>query len=98
VAVSVAEYEVPTVPSGGSGGVITNPFLGFTLIERAACPVSGGVEESETCPAKLNWPEAVGVPLISPVELDNDNPDGNAPDTTVKVYGAVPPTTPKVPK
>ncbi len=85
VAVSVVEYAVPTVPLGGAVVLITTPFRGFTLIENAACAVCGGVEESETCTVKLNWPEAVGVPLITPVVLANDNPDVNVPDTTVKL-------------
>jgi hypothetical protein len=76
--------------------LITTPFCGFTLREKAACSVCGGVEESETCTVKLNWPEAVGVPLITPVVVDNDNPDGNVPDTTLKLYGAVPPVTCRV--
>jgi hypothetical protein len=97
VAGSIAEYGVPTVPPGGIAALITNPLSGFTLIERAACAISGGVEASETCPVKLNWPVAVGVPLIPPLVLDNDNPAGNAPDITLNVYGAVPPTTSKVP-
>jgi hypothetical protein len=40
---------------------------------------------------KLNWPEAVGVPLTTPVALDNDNPEGSVLETIVKLYGAVPP-------
>jgi hypothetical protein len=98
VAVSAVEYAVPTVPLGGAVVLITNPFRGFKLIQRAACAVSGGVEASETCPVKLNWPESVGVPLIPPLVLDNVNPDGNDPDTTVKLYGAVPPIALKVPE
>jgi hypothetical protein len=93
VAVIVLEYTVPTVPFGIDAVLITTPFRGFTLTEKAACAVCGGVDESETCTVKVNWPETVGVPLIIPVVLDNDNPDGNVPDTTVKPYGAVPPVT-----
>jgi hypothetical protein len=96
VALSVVEYEVPTVPLGSAAVLTTTPFCGFTLMENGACAVRGGVEESETCTVKLNWPEAVGVPLITPVVLDNDNPDGNAPDTTVKLYGVAAPVAFKV--
>jgi hypothetical protein len=72
---------------------ITTPLRGFTLIEKAVCAVCAGVDESETCSVKLNCPEAVGVPLITPVALANDNPDGNVPVTVLKLYGAVPPVT-----
>ena len=71
-------------------------FRGFTLIEKAACAVCAGVEESETCIVKLNCPEVVGVPVITPVALDNDKPEGNVPDTAVKLYGATPPVAFKV--
>jgi hypothetical protein len=95
-AVSADEYAVPTLPLGATVVLITTPFRGFTLIEKAACAVCGGVEESETCTVKLNWPDTVGVPLITPVALDSDNPDVNVPDTTVKLYGTTPPVTFKV--
>jgi hypothetical protein len=96
VAVSVVEYAIPTVPLGVAAVLMTTPFRGFTPMEKAACAVCGGVDVSETCTLKLNWPEAVGVPLITPLVLDNDNPDANVPDATVKLYGAVPPVTFKV--
>jgi len=95
-AANVVEYAVPTVPLGAAVVPITTPFRGFTLIEKAACAVCDGVEESETCTVKLNWPDAVGVPLTTPVVFDNDNPDVNVPDTTMKLYGAMPPVTFKV--
>jgi hypothetical protein len=88
----VDQYAVPTTPFGNEAVVIFKRAPeALMLIEKDACAVSGGVEASETCTAKLNWPEAVGVPLITPVVLDNDNPDGNPPDAVVKLYGAVPP-------
>jgi hypothetical protein len=71
--------------------IVSSGARALMLMEKAACALSGGVEESETCTVKLNWPEAVGVPLMTPVVPDNANPGGNAPDTTVKLYGAVPP-------
>jgi hypothetical protein len=51
---------------------------------KTLCAVCAGLEESETCPVKLNRPEAAGMPLTTPVVLDNDNPVGNVPETTVK--------------
>ena len=96
VAVRVVEYAVPTVPLGVVTVLMTTPFCGFTLREKAACAVCCGVDESETCTVKLNWPEAVGVPLITPVVLDNDNPAVNGPETTLKLNGAAPPVTFKV--
>jgi hypothetical protein len=57
---------------------------------------SAGEVESVTCTVKLDWPEAVGVPLITPLVLDNDNPDGNAPEITLKLYGVAPPVAVKV--
>lgn len=36
---------------------------------------------------------AMGVPLITPVDVFRLNPEGNAPDETAKVYGPLPPCT-----
>lgn len=35
-------------------------------------------------------PDALGVPLIPP-EVESANPVGNCPETTLQVYGGVPP-------
>ena len=83
------------MPLGVATVLMTTPFCGFTLSEKAACAVCGGVDESETCTVNLNWPEAVGAPLITPVVLANDNPGVNVPETTLKLNGAVPPVTVK---
>lgn len=91
VAASVDEYAVPTVPLGKTAVLIASPFCGFTPIEKDACAVCGGIDESETKTVKLLWPDAVGVPLIAPLVLDNDNPAGNVPEVIVKLYGAAPP-------
>jgi hypothetical protein len=39
----------------------------------------------------VNEPDAVGVPLIVPVDVPSERPVGSAPDVTVKVIGVVPP-------
>lgn len=71
---------------------MTTPFLGFTVREKACWAVSGDGEESETWSLKLNCPEALAVPAMVP-PLANVKPDGNAPDTSVNLYGEVPPVT-----
>jgi hypothetical protein len=83
-AASVVEYVVPTIPVGRANVVTATPFRGLILMGKTLCAVCAGLEESETCPVKLNRPEAAGMPLTTPVVLDNDNPVGNVPETTVK--------------
>ena len=56
----------------------------------AAVAACGEVPESFTCRANTKVPAVVGVPLIVPVR-DRLNPAGNCPDTTLQVYGGVPP-------
>ena len=49
-----------------------------------------GVLESVTPIVKLDVPETVGVPVITPVG-DSLSPAGREPEAKLKVYGAVPP-------
>jgi hypothetical protein len=53
----------------------------------AAC---GELAESFAWMVKLAVPETAGVPLIAPVRA-SESPEGNCPDATLHVYGAVPP-------
>ncbi len=45
----------------------------------------GEVAESRTCTVKEYCPEAVGVPLITPVEALSDNPAGNPLEATLQL-------------
>jgi hypothetical protein len=47
--------------------------------------------ESVTWMVRLELPEVVGVPAISPVDVLRDNPAGRLPLAIDQVYGAVPP-------
>jgi hypothetical protein len=67
----VAWYEVPTVPFGieavvrAIGGTVTGAGATAMLIDLlAAC---GELAESFTCTLKVEVPEAVGVPVMTPV-------------------------------
>ena len=46
---------------------------------------------------KLEVPLALGVPVISPVEVFSDRPLGSEPETMLQVYGVCPQITPTVP-
>jgi hypothetical protein len=46
--------------------------------------------ESAAWTVKLNWPEAVGVPLIDP-PVERLKPFGSCPAVTLQIYGEVPP-------
>ena len=56
-----------------------------------ACAVCTGLLESVTCTLKLIVPIPVGVPEITP-PVESANPPGKFdPDTSVQLYGALPP-------
>ena len=63
---------------------------GGIIIDRAFVAVSAGVCESVTRTVKLEVPEAVGVPLITPPEL-RLKPAGSEPDASDQLYGVTPP-------
>jgi hypothetical protein len=87
VATSVAEKAAPTVPFGKLVVVIES-VDGATVIDRdlvAFCDAP-----SVTRAVNVEFPAAVGVPVMAPLEL-SDNPAGKLPDTMFHVYGAVPP-------
>jgi hypothetical protein len=50
-----------------------------------------GDVESVAFAVKLNEPDAVGVPEITPEEAASDNPGGRLPELKLQEYGAVPP-------
>ena len=58
--------------------------------------VADCIFESVTWTVKLELPEAVGVPEITPVSLLSDRPVGSEPLTIDQVYGGVPPLTANV--
>jgi hypothetical protein len=64
------------------------------LIDRFSVAVCDGLLASTTRTVKLNTPETVGVPLITPPE--SEMPEGKEPEIKVHVYGAVPPVALKV--
>jgi hypothetical protein len=47
--------------------------------------VCGEAAESRTCTVKEKSPEAVGVPLIAPLEAFKLNPAGSEPEVTLQV-------------
>jgi hypothetical protein len=53
-------------------------YLATTLMVRLAVAVALGFAASVTVTVKLLFPAAVGVPLISPVELSSDNQVGKS--------------------
>ena len=61
------------------------------LIESCLLTVCGGEEESVACTVKVKVPEALGVPLIAPVEEFRLSPVGIAPTVMLQLYGVVPP-------
>lgn len=79
---------MPTVPFGNDDGL--NVIVGqSTVIEYAWLPVHSLSSVAVT--VKLNIPDAVGVPEISPVDKLRFKPPGSEPVVTAKVYGLVPP-------
>ncbi len=61
------------------------------LIESCLLAVCGVEEESVAWTVNVKVPEALGIPLIAPVELFGANPPGREPAVMLQLYGAVPP-------
>ena len=78
-AVSVAEYAVPTLPFGNDVVVIVS-VAGVVVSVSAAVALCAGLLESVTLKVSAT-PDtaAVGVPVIAPVAVFNDNPAGRVP-------------------
>lgn len=68
------------VITSGGGGLTVRDMLRVAVVAFA----------SVTCTVKEVVPATVGVPEMAPAEV-SARPEGNAPDATVQVYGAVPP-------
>ena len=83
----MALYAVPCVPFVSELVVtLTGVTLDATVMLStllAVCAV--GVVESLSCTVKLNAPEAVGVPEMTPVDAARVNPVGNEPALTLQV-------------
>lgn len=92
VACKVALYAVPAtafvsvvvVMTRGGGAVATVKL-------NAAVADAAGEAESATAAVKLNAPEEVGVPEITPVVALSVRPGGNAPAVIDQLYGVTPP-------
>lgn len=84
---SVWLYAVPTVPFGRLDVVIVSVAL--TTIESAFDAVAATL--SVTFAVKFEVPAVVDVPVIAPVDVLSDRPEGRAPDRIDHVYGVVPP-------
>src|SRR6266702_8928916 len=91
--------EGPVPVSGAAGAAVLGQIVhGQTgggsaamVILNVACTVCFGLPESVTCTVKLVVPVTVGVPEITP-PADSPSPAGGFdPDTSVQLYGAVPP-------
>jgi hypothetical protein len=84
VACREAAYDCPAVPCG-SEAVLTTSGGATTVSVSVLVAVCGEAAESRTCTVKEKSPEAVGVPLIAPVEPFKLNPVGSEPDVTLQV-------------
>ena len=69
----------PSTPDDNDAVEILN-VLGATLRDRAADFVRTGLLLSRAVTARLNVPLAVGVPEITPLPADSDNPAGRLPE------------------
>ena len=90
VAVKTLMYAVPTPPGGRAVVVIDNEEPDVMESVSEADADWAGELESFTSAVKLYCPEAVGVPLMFPLEA-SAKPGGKLPELTVQLYGIVPP-------
>jgi len=90
VAATVWLYATPTVPPGKLDVVITRS-AGATYILSAWSSVSGVPWLSVTRTVKFDVPDAVGVPLMVPVDEPRERPAGRLPETIDQLYGVTPP-------
>ena len=77
----------PPVGRGGGGSLrqpLTITGLVFMMVQRAVAVPAAVPVESTTWAVKLNVPTVVGVPLMSPVE-SNDDPGGRLPEVIENV-------------
>ena len=74
----------------GIDAVVMFSAAGAIVSVSACVAVCVGVCASPTSTVKLLLPGALGVPDITPPDV-NESPPGNAPATSVQLYGATPP-------
>ena len=72
------------MPDGREVVVIEKPG-GETVIDRLAVAVLGGLLESVAVTVKLEVPEALGVPVIAPLEALRLSPAGSEPLVSAQV-------------
>jgi hypothetical protein len=87
-------YDVDVVVDSVS--LAMNSYVEFapppvTVIESAWSSVSGVPWLSVTRTVKFEVPEAVGVPLIVPLDEPSESPEGREPLTIDQLYGVTPP-------
>ena len=77
-----AEYAVPTCPAASEEVLITSVGGGATATvkEKDLVVFCCATPESATCTVMEKLPEAVGVPVIAPVDAVRVKPEGRAPD------------------
>ena len=86
-AVRVWLYTLPTLPSARVAVVtLTLPNIVIASALLAVAPFA-----SVTCTVKLLVPAAVGVPLITPIDVFRLKPAGSVPESIPHVYGVLPP-------
>jgi hypothetical protein len=65
--------------------VVTAKPGGEVVIDRLAEAVLAGLLESVACTVKLEVPEALGVPVIAPLEALRLSPAGSEPEMSAQV-------------
>ena len=75
---------MPTRP-GGREVVVTESGAAETVINRLAEAVLGGLLESVAVTVKLEVPDALGVPVIAPLEALRLSPAGSEPLVSAQV-------------
>jgi hypothetical protein len=81
LALSLAEYDVPTVPMGSVEGEIVSAGVAMAIVNFTAA-VRAGEPESVKVTVKLTLPATVGTPVIAPVAALRLSPGGNKPCVT----------------
>lgn len=68
-----------------------DPAGAIARVKDLAAVCCVGAVESATFAVKLNVPDAVGVPEMTPLFAPRTNPVGKLPELRLQEYGAVPP-------
>jgi hypothetical protein len=98
VAPSVVEYAVLTRPDGTELVVTCTGVTAAATVRLNDCVAVCAVGEvaSVTLTVKVKEPDAVGVPVIVPLDAASVRPAGSAPELMLQLYGVVPPVAPSV--